>query len=189
MAAYRSHGSAAMAGSAAHRLTVLILLTMGTSYALQVVVMEPMAQQMPYGASQKHLFSSYPSHSSFLWLSPLHGLSSTMYRDLDMHTPRIDCKEGLFCTYLSLLVSSNGGVDASRNEVERDREADSPDPPSTTSESNGIYTFPPPHDMHESFHFTPNSSPQLVRREKEGILGSGTKLMGKKLLIIKRKYR
>ncbi|VDM82327.1 unnamed protein product [Strongylus vulgaris] len=45
-------------------------------------------------------------------------------------------------------------------EADRDRE-ESPEPPSST-ESNGAYNFPPTHDLQDAFHFTPNTSPQLV---------------------------
>lgn len=58
-------------------------------------------------------------------------------------------------------VSTSGGGDPSRMEADRERE-ESPEPPSS-SESNGAYNFPPTHDLQDAFHFTPNTSPQLVR--------------------------
>ncbi|KAK6039992.1 hypothetical protein COOONC_22504 [Cooperia oncophora] len=45
-------------------------------------------------------------------------------------------------------------------EADRDRE-ESPEPPSST-ESNGAYQFPQTHDLQDTFHFSPNTSPQLV---------------------------
>ncbi|VDM61083.1 unnamed protein product [Angiostrongylus costaricensis] len=69
---------------------------------------------------------------------------------------------GLRCTAGRFVppVSTNGGGDASRVGADRDRE-ESPEPPSST-ESNAAYTFPPTQDLQDAFHFTPNTSPQLV---------------------------
>nr|CDJ96707.1 Zinc finger domain containing protein [Haemonchus contortus] len=69
------------------------------------------------------------------------------------------CKADIL-KYFGYQVSSSGGGDASRIEADRDRE-ESPEPPSST-ESNGAYQFPQNSDLQDNFHFTPNTSPQLV---------------------------
>lgn len=69
------------------------------------------------------------------------------------------CKADIL-KYFGYQVSTTGAGDASRMEADRERE-ESPEPPSS-SESNGAYQFPPTHDLQDAFHFTPNTSPQLV---------------------------
>ncbi|PIO67008.1 zinc finger, C3HC4 type, partial [Teladorsagia circumcincta] len=69
------------------------------------------------------------------------------------------CKADIL-KYFGYQVSTSGGGDPSRMEADRDRE-ESPEPPSST-ESNGAYQFPQNHDLQDTFHFTPNTSPQLV---------------------------
>ncbi|KJH50486.1 zinc finger, C3HC4 type [Dictyocaulus viviparus] len=69
------------------------------------------------------------------------------------------CKADIL-KYFGYQVSTTGGGNASHIEPDRDRE-ESPASPSS-SDSNAAYTFPPAQDVHDAFHFTPNTSPQLV---------------------------
>ncbi|ETN77654.1 hypothetical protein NECAME_03072 [Necator americanus] len=96
------------------------------------------------------------------------------------------CKADIL-KYFGYQVSTSGGADASRMEADRDRE-ESPEPPSS-SESNAAYNFPPTHDLQDAFHFTPNTSPQLVRiiMVRPRLLEEGTCLRDKLMKKTKRK--
>ncbi|KAK6742086.1 hypothetical protein RB195_009758 [Necator americanus] len=88
-------------------------------------------------------------------------LPQILYRSMVTRTSNVCpmCKADIL-KYFGYQVSTSGGADASRMEADRDRE-ESPEPPSS-SESNAAYNFPPTHDLQDAFHFTPNTSPQLV---------------------------